>query len=206
MHDSSNLKNPLVVFAAPLSSSPLFPLLRGPALWDPVLGALPRGGAHCAAGGPALAATFTPARVRRGASGASSWCARRWGCALQGWRPLGAASDCQRVAQGSTARFLFGHAAARRTSGSSVCTTHQAYAARRCGRRAAMEADAGKFLAGLQSAPRDTGLRRARCAFACFFVFMFPLFSLISQAAKLARDLGIHSPLFRSRCPKKHQK
>ena len=82
VHDSSNLKNPLVVFAAPLSSFPLFPLLRGPALWDPFLGALPRGGAHCAAGGPAFAAAFTPARVRRGASGVSSWCARRWGRAL----------------------------------------------------------------------------------------------------------------------------
>ena len=96
-----------------------------PGLVGPVLGALPGGGAQCASGGPALAAAVEPAGVRRGASGASSWCARRWGRAVQGWRPLWAAGDGPRAAQGGTARFLFRHAAARRTSGSNVCSTHQ---------------------------------------------------------------------------------
>ena len=60
VHDSSNLRNALGFSGALQSSSALLPLLLGPALWDPVFGALPRGGARCASGTPALAAVRQP--------------------------------------------------------------------------------------------------------------------------------------------------
>ena len=176
----------------------LFLLLPGPALWDPVVGALPRGRARCASGGPALAAALTPAGVRRGASGASSWCARRWGRAVQGWRPLWAAGDGPRAAQGGTARFLFRHAAARRTSGSNVCSTYQA-SSHGVMQRAAVEGHRGAQpwsltipslrLDSRASARCRTAARTVRiCAFLCGFIrsHYFPAFFTANSAIDLA--------------------
>ena len=152
-----------------------------PGLVGPVLGALTGGGAQCPSGGPALAAAVEPAGVRRGASGASSWCARRRGRAVQGGRALGAAGDCPRAAQGGAARFLFRHAAARRTSGSNVCSTYQA-SSHGVMQRAAVEGHRGAQpwsltipslrLDSSASARCRTAARTVRiCAFLCGFIF-----------------------------------
>ena len=154
---------PSVALESPYAA--LFPLLPGPALWDPVLGALPRGGARCASGGPALAAALTPAGVRRGASGASPWCARRWGRAVQGGRALGAAGDCARAPQGGAARFLLdmqwppdlGLQRAQQVSN----VKPWGHAARRAGRRALHWRIAAQHGRGAALALRLPGVRSA---------------------------------------------
>ena len=156
----------------------VFPLLPGPALWDPVVGALPRGRARCAmpAGVRRGAAPQGPPRGAAGDGDARSRAGLRWGPpatahALPRRAQPASSLDMQRPAgpraptcAARIKRQVTGSCSAPLSKGTGA-RSHGSWRCQVCG--------------WIREHPRDAGLRRARCASARFFVFL--IFSLVCR-------------------------